>query len=357
MKKINFITLFLLLSIYLFAQTDNYDKNKRLAEEAFEEYEKKLKENPNSAVPHWEYANKIGQFKFNTHKDAWKYYEKAIEIDSTNYKIYEDYGDYLFERLSSITKAKKIYDKAIELSPNNENINIKLNKISEIISENEKKMALRNVGTSQVKFISHKYSYSNFSNLDSLASIVTNKKNKFFYEKQLKKFMEDKPMSNYEVYLLLIGYTQTENYKPYFNEDLKSLYDLNNRGKFNEAILKGEEALITNPLKPSIYREIMYAYRQLGNNNMAEKYLNKAQIILNSMIYSGDGTCDKPYVTLWTSEEYLLAEYLSLYPTGKQKIESCREISDKIGVYNPKTDEEESLYFNIAPIFKKTMKK
>lgn len=46
---------------------------------------------------------------------------------------------------------------------------------------------------------------------------------------------------------------------------------------------------------PSLYKELIYAYRKKGNQTLADISL-KMQSILNAMLYTGDGTCEKPYV-------------------------------------------------------------
>jgi hypothetical protein len=58
-------------------------------------------------------------------------------------------------------------------------------------------------------------------------------------------------------------------------------------------------------------------------NEIADRYQRRAQRLYEAMIFTGDGTCDKPYVTLTTSEEYALISYLGLYSTGAQALMEC----------------------------------
>ena len=52
------------------AQVDNYAKNKKISEDAAATYNKELKKDPESALPHWRYANIVAEFTFNEYKDA-----------------------------------------------------------------------------------------------------------------------------------------------------------------------------------------------------------------------------------------------------------------------------------------------
>ena len=157
---------------------------------------------------------------------------------------------------------------------------------------------------------------------------------------------------------MLIGYTQTENYNPYNYNAIDNIYTLAGNGQIDEAIKKGEELLNTNPLNPSLNRVLMYCYRKKGNNEKAEYYHKRILTVFNAMLYTGQGTCEKPYITFWVKEEYNFARHIGLSPTGQYSTGMCTGgMADKLETNNPKTEEKEIIHFNIMPIFKKTMKK
>ncbi|MFC4816802.1 hypothetical protein [Flavobacterium sp. GCM10023249] len=83
-----------------------------------------------------------------------------------------------------------------------------------------------------------------------------NEKSDYSYSKQLKKFINDEPQTNFEVLTLLIGYSDNENFTPYIDILItdKEIYDLNEDGKFNEAIAFGNKALLTNPFMIKVMR-------------------------------------------------------------------------------------------------------
>lgn len=343
---------------YGLSQVDNYQKNKQISEGEEALYQKDLEENPNSAEPHWRHANTMAEFTFNAYKSALKYYNKALEIDSTNADIYKDYGDYLADKLGAIDEAKIIYEKGLQYSPDSKGIKEKIQRVNDAIAKRAEDIKLRSFGTTDKKQISHNLSYSSITNLDSLKAVVTDKKSKYHYDMQLDKFMNDQLLGEYETYLLLIGYTQTKDYNPYNYNDIDNLYQLANAGQFDKAIKKGKEILKVNPLNPTAYRELMYCYRKKGNTETAEKYQKRIQQVFNAMLYTGNGTCEKPYVTFWVKEEYNFARYIGLPPTGQYSTGMCGGgMADKLEVYNTDTKEKEIIHFNIMPIFKKTMGK
>jgi tetratricopeptide (TPR) repeat protein len=156
----------------------------------------------------------------------------------------------------------------------------------------------------------------------------------------------------------LATHKQTNNYNPYNYKDIENLSELASAGKFDEAIAKGTEILKVNPLNPSANRELMYCFRKKGDFKTAEKYQNRIHQIFNAMLYTGNGTCEKPYVTFWVKEEYNFAYYTGFSPTGQYSTDTCGGgMADKLEVYNPNTKEKEIIHFNIMPIFRKTMGK
>src|SRR6187549_4124670 len=91
-----FLVLFsLLIAIDGLSQKDNTKKNNKISKSENERYEKDLKAHPNSAETHWRHANIVGAYNFKEAEEAWRYYEMALKIDSTNAAIWSDFGDYL----------------------------------------------------------------------------------------------------------------------------------------------------------------------------------------------------------------------------------------------------------------------
>ena len=72
---------------------------------------------------------------------------------------------------------------------------------------------------------------------DSIAKLSKDSNSEMFYEKQLKKYLNnDKSQTDKEMLYLMIGYSATQNYKPY--SDLlaaNDIFKLNESGKYQTA--------------------------------------------------------------------------------------------------------------------------
>ena len=354
-----FLTVLLFGNIqYGISQVDNYQKNKNASEEAEAAYYEDLKKNPNSALPHWKYANVMAEFKSNAYKNAWEYYLKALDVDSTKADIYYDFSNYLANKLNEVDYARLVCEKGLKFAPENDRLKDNLKKFSQIIEKNNENIRHFSFDKTDKRMKPHNMEYLQLSNIDSLNKIVTAKKRKFKYVKLLKKFNDSNSLTDYEVYLMLIGYTQTENYNPYNYNAIDNIYQLAINGQIDQAIKEGDELFNTNPLNPSLNRVLMYCYRKKGNNEKAEYYHKRILAVFNAMLYTGQGTCEKPYITFWVKEEYNFARYIGLSPTGQYSTGMCAGgMADKLETYNTKTEEKETIHFNIMPIFKNAMKK
>lgn len=334
------------------AQVDNYEKNKKASKEAEAAYNEDLKKNPNSALPHWKYANVMAEFTFDEYKDAWKYYLKALDIDSTTADIYFDFSNYLAYRLDDINTAIVVCKKGLDFDPDNQKLKDNIDKFNGIIEKNNERVRLYAYDKTDQRFIEHTWPYTHITNFDSLIRIVSDKSSSFDYDKLLDRFNNGLAITHYEAYLLLIGYTQTEHYNPYDYNAIDNIYALANEGKIDEAILQGEELLKTNPLNPSLNRVLMYCFRKKGVQEKSEFYHQRILTVFNAMLFTGQGTCEKPYVAFWVKEEYNLVRYINLSPTGKQATVMCAgDWADKLETYTSLTDKNERIYFNITLIF------
>jgi hypothetical protein len=354
-KTLTIIALLLFTSVGQFAygQIDNYAKNSKLFNDEQARFESELKTNKDSAEVYWKHGNATASFTFNAKKDAWKYYEKAISIDSSKVIYFVDYGKYLYGTLGALNDAKSLYERALRIFPSNEDLKNGLDNVNKSIAGNEENIKLSNFGKAPTTGHPKASDYSKITDFEKLAKQTKDKKSEFYYSTLLDKFNSDSSLTDEQVYFLLIGFTQQEEYKPY-GQEADQVYQLNSQGNFNEAISKANELLKTNPLLPSLYKELIYAYRKEGNQTLADNNQKKMQSILNAMLYTGDGTCDKPYVVFWVREEYTLLKYLDYKKTGAVNTGTCAEqMADKIDVTNLTTKEQTVICFNIMLIFKK----
>lgn len=357
-RKIKTLGLLLLVLVgqIAYGQVDNYAKNSKLFDDEQKRFEKELKKNKDSAEVYWKHGNVTASFTFNAQKEAWKYYEKAISIDSSKAIYFVDYGKYLNE-MGYISDAKILYERGLRIFPTNEELKIGLENIDKRISKNEENKRLSNFGKAPTTGHPKASDYSKITDFENLATQTKDEKSPFFYKDLLAKFNADNVLTDEQVYMLLIGFAQQDNYKPY-TQEADQVYELNSQERFDEAISKATELLKTNPLLPALYKELIFAYRKKGNQTLADNCQNKLQSILNAMLYTGDGTCDKPYVAFWVREEYTLLKYLDFKKTGRVNTGTCAgQMADRIEATNLTTNDKSEICFNIMLIFKKTMGK
>lgn len=362
MKRLNLylgilaIAFLLLISSAGMAQVDNMAKNRKMMEDADAIYKKDLEDNPNSALPHWAYANTMAAFTFNAYKGAWKFYLKALEIDSTNADIYYDFSNYLAYKLDAVEDAKKFCERGLSFTPNNQKLKDNVVAFEEQLNKQHNDELLYAFDTSDKRFVTHDIAYDKLANVDSLAQSIMNSDAK--YQSLLNDFNTGKSLSDYDVYRLLAAYTYTPNYSPYRYDEIMSVYNLADQNKLDEAIKAGEALLPSNPLNPSLNRVLMFCYRKKGDTVKGEYYHKRVLAVLKAMLFSGDGTCEKPYMTFWVKEEYNFALYIGLEPTGAYKTLACPVgMADHLETYNPKTKEKETIVFNIMAIYSMMMRK
>ncbi|MFC7773060.1 DUF4919 domain-containing protein [Flavobacterium sp. GCM10027622] len=189
-----------------------------------------------------------------------------------------------------------------------------------------------------------------------------NEKSDYSYSKQLKKFINDEPQTNFEVLTLLIGYSDNENFNPYIDILItdKEIYDLNEEGKFNEAIAFGNKALLTNPFMIKVMRELAYAYEKTGNSEKATKFMERTVKIYQAMFYSSSKTgvsIDSPFFSLGPKDGQYFLKYYCKFELG-----NMGSGDDKNGYFidileATVENKKVNFYFNIDHVRTKTMKK
>jgi len=111
------------------------------------------------------------------------------------------------------------------------------------------------------------------------------------YKKLLPRFeANDTSLSSAEVLALMIGYTEDSHYKPFEDmEKEQEIFDLNDAGKFEEALAESQKYLHHHPLSLRVLKEASYAYHSMKNEDSANFYMDLVDKVMNAMIYSGSG--------------------------------------------------------------------
>ena len=113
--------------------------------------------------------------------------------------------------------------------------------------------------------VGQEFSFTYHTDYPKLLVRTQEKTDRLYYPKQLRRFVQnDTSLTDYEVLALLIGFTADKNYHAY--PDLaveRSLYKLNDQGKYREAASKGRLFNKTHPLHQMTLIELSFAYHQL----------------------------------------------------------------------------------------------
>jgi hypothetical protein len=111
------------------------------------------------------------------------------------------------------------------------------------------------------------------------------------YQKLLIRFLDrDTSLSNAEVLALMIGFTEDTHYKPFDDmEPEQEVFDLNDAGKYSDALEKAKKYLQTHPLSLRVLKEASYCYHSLNKEDSANYYMDLVDKIMSAMTYSGNG--------------------------------------------------------------------
>lgn len=139
----------------------------------------------------------------------------------------------------------------------------------------------------------------------------------FFYSKLLMRFLNrDSTLNNQEVLALMIGFTENPHYKPFEDmEKEQDVFDLNEAGKSEEALVKAKQYLQTHPLSLRVLKEASYCYYMKKKNDSADYYMDLVDKIMTAMMYSGNGK--KPESPMFSLG---LADGESFIPNAGMKI-------------------------------------
>ncbi|MES2622449.1 MAG: DUF4919 domain-containing protein [Bacteroidota bacterium] len=137
------------------------------------------------------------------------------------------------------------------------------------------------------------------------------KASEYYYPKLLERFnSNDTTLTNKDIIALQIGFTANKDYKPYkLTNKEREIKGLISDKKYNEAIIEADEVLKTNPLNFTALMEKGFAYMKL-NKEGASFHRERTMKIIRSIVWSGDGTIDRPYFVLGPRDGQILIRYI-----------------------------------------------
>ena len=359
MKKLICVLSVLLVSFHAFSKKDSKEdlKEKKKIEKEEHTFQKNRKKNPDDAKVYLEHANNLANTKTLV-RDAQEYYLTALKKDSNNVLIYKDYGRYLLNQLHAVDDATHILGRGLKLAPNDDEMKNEMAIVNKTIAMRVADSLARDFGTTTLRKLNPDADYTGLSNFDSLGKLLSDKAYPNNYQNLSARFLaDDKDLGPAEMYLMIVGYTKQEYYNAFNYNDISELRMLASQS-LDSAIKMGIELSRKNPINPTLNWELMYYYRKKNDTVSANRYLKRIQQFFNGVLYSGDGTCAKPYISIWAKEEHNFINYLGYAKADSYSMGTCAgQMSEIFELTNPKTFKKDLICFNIKLIYLNSVKK
>jgi hypothetical protein len=144
--------------------------------------------------------------------------------------------------------------------------------------------------------------------------------NEFFHDSIKKRLVKADTTLTPEHMLAYTYYIQqTAPFNPKdLDEKAESMYQLNEKGEYQDALRKGYEILVDSPNNITALKEMGYAFKRLGQNDSVQIYFVLMVKAIEGAKLSGDGGAKSPYVlNNWFELRSLIEATTGLYASGK----------------------------------------
>lgn len=200
---------------------------------------------------------------------------------------------------------------------------------------------------------SEKFNYQ--EDFPKLLKASKDENSEFYYEDLLQQFQTlDTNLTSFKVLALLIGFTDSSNFRPYsYTSTERKIYKLNDEGKYQEALELSNRFLAKVPVSQKGLIEKSYALYKLEKDS-AQYFSAQYQMIMNAMASSGDGLNPETAVFALgpTDGQNFITKYLNsgigIMGSGEDKYGNFVDILELIWK-DQETGEESriNLYFQI----------
>ena len=206
--------------------------------------------------------------------------------------------------------------------------------------------------------MSHSLFGQKVSNIDfdEIKLATQDSSSNYYYPSLIERFYNlDASLSKKEYEYIYFGNVFTDHYNPYgSSESEKKFLEMFRQGKFDEAVLYGQEVISENPVNLGILFRMLICHHRLGDKVNAQKYADMYYPLISAIYRSGDGKSIKTaYVVIKVSDEYVVLNDLDLTMT-KQALVGYTDVLtiNTIGQKAPKGQKKiKSLYFNVSKPF------
>jgi len=349
-----FAAILLYMSSAIAKESKADKKNRKKTAKAEARFQKRVSRDPRSASVYWQYANELIGIKGETMK-ADGYYDKAISLDSVNGPLYKDYGVFLYDHKRDIDKADTMFVRAARHGTNDDVTKKYLGQINEQLAGRAAEQKLFDLGEASDKSTST-VAFSVLTNFDSLKKVLTDPPSPTNYKRLLDRFLhDDASFSASDMYMLIVGYTAQKEYNPFNYTDISTFRGIRD---IDTAIKIGSDLVKIYPVNPTLNRQMMYDYRRKNDTAAANRYKRRARLYFDAMLYSGDGTCARPYLTIWGKEEENFLNYIGAKGNDEHAMTNCSgQVSEMQEMVNDQTRKKQDVYFDVQLIYQQSMGK
>jgi hypothetical protein len=153
------------------------------------------------------------------------------------------------------------------------------------------------------------FNYNN--DFKSILNKTKDKSSEYYYPTLLDRFNKnDETLTELEMIALQIGFTADKNYKPYSTIDQeREILKLTGDKDYNKALKACDQLLKKNPVNLTALMEQGFAASELGKPE-GKELVDKAKKVIASILWSGDGSYDRPYFVLGPMDGQIIIRYI-----------------------------------------------
>ena len=174
-------------------------------------------------------------------------------------------------------------------------------------------------------------------------------KSSLYYEKLLPRFKKgDTTLTDKQVLALQIAFTKNDNYNPYGVIEEERLFIRDSRDtSYAETCIKfGTKALEFCPLDLAVNYALYKSHKYKGNLELSKQFQNRYNMLIKSILYSGDGEKNPFFVLSPIDGQILIKEYwkndIGMMGSGRDKKGNFLDMLGRI----EDDGSETTLYFN-----------
>jgi hypothetical protein len=188
-------------------------------------------------------------------------------------------------------------------------------------------------------------------NFSKIRAEIQDPNSTYYYPSLLKRILADDTTLTVKHYKrLYYGSVFQDYYHPYGASDSKKAFtQIYSNRKYEDAIEKGKEVLLENPVDIEVTLKMIYSYLELKDTAAAKIYGHKYFGFLDVIYASGDGqTPQTAFVVISVDDEYRIVGDLGLNVRAQMLIDDCDLlVFDKKSQRKVRKKKIKQLYFNV----------